>query len=137
VALSLRDCRDAMVDAGLAIADPVLAGGGLRSPLWRRIVVDCLGIPARTLAIQGPSIGAAMLAGASVGRPIPWVASGRRRPGRRIGPVAANVRAYDHLYGIYRDAVAASTEVSHQLARVQAAGSEAELEARSPRRDPG
>ena len=67
VAMSLRECRDALFDAGLAFSGAVLTGGGLRSPLWQRIVVDVLGQSARSVAMQGPGIGAAQLAAEAIG----------------------------------------------------------------------
>src|SRR5690606_5530214 len=65
VALSLRGCRDAMVDAGMRVERPILTGGGLRSPLWRSIVVAALSGQARVVEPQGPAIGAAVLAAAA------------------------------------------------------------------------
>jgi xylulokinase len=117
VAMSLRDCAEAMADAGLALVDPVLAGGGLRSPLWQRIVVDTLGVPARALAVQGPSIGAALLAGEAAGLgTVRRHGSTRRRRGTPIAPDPARARLYADRYRTYRDAVEAVTAVSHRLA---------------------
>jgi xylulokinase len=123
VAMSLRDCRDAMGDTGLALRDPVLAGGGLRSRLWQEIVVDALDQPSRVVATQGPSIGAALLAGRAVGLPAHGARSNRGAPrGRRVLPDAERARVYDDLYEVYRDAVVALGEISHRLARGVGAG---------------
>ena len=116
VAMSLRDCRDAMADAGLELNEPILAGGGLRSPLWQRIVVDVLDQPSRHMTTQGPSIGAAMIAGSAVGLEVAAGSSGGRRRGRRVLPDPDRARTYDGLYRIYGDAAQALTDISHELA---------------------
>ena len=63
VAFALRDSFEVAKSLGLEINSSKLCGGGAKSPLWRRIIADILGIP---LLIpnteEGPGYGAAMLA---------------------------------------------------------------------------
>jgi xylulokinase len=61
VAMSLRECRDAMT-GGASTVRPLLAGGGVANSLWRSILVSVLGKEATLVDPQGPAIGAAMLA---------------------------------------------------------------------------
>jgi xylulokinase len=69
VAFGLRDCLNLMQSAGLALSGVArVTGGGSRSPLWRQIVADVLGVPvATTSTAEGAAQGAAMLAATGVG----------------------------------------------------------------------
>jgi xylulokinase len=112
VAFSIRACRAALGDTRGQLT---LSGGGVRSSLWRRILVSALGERARLVAPQGPALGAALLAlAASYDRPL------KPPPGRRVTSVAPNAAwcaSYDRLYRIYQDAAAAMTSISHRLQR--------------------
>jgi xylulokinase len=68
VAFSLNDClsvlRDLNVDAELMM----LTGGGAASPLWQKIIADIFDCTMNTCkSNQGPSLGAAILAGVGAG----------------------------------------------------------------------
>ena len=71
VAFSLADGRDALAEAGVAIARAGFIGGGARSRLWGRIVASVLGITLETYAggARGPAHGAARLARLALGEP--------------------------------------------------------------------
>ena len=63
VAFALRDCLEAARANGARIERTKLCGGGAKSPLWRKIAANVLGIPVDIPQTeQGPSYGAAMLA---------------------------------------------------------------------------
>ncbi|MGJ4901308.1 xylulokinase [Bradyrhizobium sp. HKCCYLRH2060] len=64
VAFALADCRDALRETGLVIAEADAIGGGSRSDLWLAILADVLGIPVHRLAEgeTGAAFGAARLA---------------------------------------------------------------------------
>ncbi|MDU6749990.1 MAG: FGGY-family carbohydrate kinase, partial [Bradyrhizobium sp.] len=64
VAFALADCRDALTDTGLAIAEADAIGGGSRSDLWLAILANVLNIPIHRLAEgeTGAAFGAARLA---------------------------------------------------------------------------
>ena len=69
VAFALRDSVEVARSLGLAIPRATLCGGGSRSPLWRTILANVLGIPLDLPATeQGPGYGAALLALAACGR---------------------------------------------------------------------
>lgn len=123
VAFSLRSCRDALSEYGLTVRAPYLTGGGLRSPLWRQIVVNVLGEAGRFVPSAGPALGAARFAA--------WAAMGGSTPPRLDGPdgdaveVAepepAVVSAMNVLYQLYREAADVLAPISHGLARLEIA----------------
>lgn len=69
VAFALRDSVKVARSLGLDISRSTLCGGGSRSPLWRTILANVLGIPLDLPATeQGPGYGAALLALVACGR---------------------------------------------------------------------
>ena len=63
VAFALRDCMEIANEAGIKIDKTTACGGGAKSPLWRKILANVLGIPVlRTEIEEGPSYGGAILA---------------------------------------------------------------------------
>lgn len=69
VAFALRDSVEVARSLGLDISRSTLCGGGSRSPLWRTILANMLGIPLDLPATeQGPGYGAALLALVACGR---------------------------------------------------------------------
>jgi xylulokinase len=69
VAFSMRDCLALLAQAGLGDVRQVrVAGGGAKSPLWRRICASALGVDLVTVtSTEGAAYGAALLAGVGVG----------------------------------------------------------------------
>jgi len=69
VAFGLRDGLELMVSAGVARPEEFRAsGGGTKSPLWRQIVADVLGVRlGTTQTAEGAGYGAAILAGVAAG----------------------------------------------------------------------
>ena len=69
VAFAIRDSFEIAKSLGIDIRASRLCGGGAKSPLWRRIFANVLGIPLQMVKTeQGPGYGAAMLAMVSCGR---------------------------------------------------------------------
>ena len=63
VAFGMRQCYDVAVSLGIRIDRTKIVGGGAKSPLWRKIVANVLGIKVDVPACEeGPSMGGAMLA---------------------------------------------------------------------------
>ena len=63
VAFAIRDSFEVARSLGLDIPRSRICGGGSRSPLWRKIFANVLGIPLDTVKTeQGPGYGGAMLA---------------------------------------------------------------------------
>ena len=69
VAFAIRDSFEVAKTLGLDIARSKLCGGGSKSPLWRTIFANVLGIPLDLVKTeQGPGYGGAMLAMVGCGR---------------------------------------------------------------------
>lgn len=118
VAFALRSGRDAVVDAGLEVERPYLAGGGTASKLWRAILVSALGEPGRLSEPQGPAVGAAVLAAATGATTPEHVRQALpRRHTTMVAPQPRWVSVYDDMYAAYLRAAEAVADVSHDLAR--------------------
>jgi xylulokinase len=63
VAFALADCRDALADAGIVIAEADAIGGGSRSPFWLLVLANVLNVPIHRFAggETGAAFGAARL----------------------------------------------------------------------------
>ena len=106
VSFGLRDSFELMKNAGLEnITQARVTGGGARSPLWRQILADVLGVEIVTVnAKEGAAYGAALLAGTGAGvfRSVEAACdetiqvTGVTRPGE-------NRTIYNDLYPLYRD----------------------------------
>ena len=69
VAFAIRDSFEVAKSLGVSIPRSNLCGGGAKSPLWRKIFANVLGIPLDMVKTeQGPGYGAAMLAMVGCGR---------------------------------------------------------------------
>lgn len=68
VAFALRDSFEIAKALGIPLERTKICGGGAKSPLWRTIVANVLGIPVDILETEeGPSLGGAMLAAVACG----------------------------------------------------------------------
>lgn len=67
VALSLRDCLDTLKSLNVDMDRFRVIGGGAKSPLWRQIVADILGLTLEKVRVDDSSFGAAMLAAVGMG----------------------------------------------------------------------
>ena len=68
VAVSFRHCLEVMREGDNAIREVIAVDGGARSPLWRQILCDALGVPLAYLAdSRGAPAGGAILAGMGTG----------------------------------------------------------------------
>ena len=117
----MRECLDLVRSTGLVPREARLSGGGARSPLWRQLCADLLGVPAvRTTTTEGTVYGAAILAavGAGLHPNVPaacdaWVReTDRLDPGPDAGVLDARHAVYTRLYPALREvfpAIAAET----------------------------
>jgi len=106
VAYSLRDCFAIIREQGLPIEQVRITGGGARSPLWRQILADVLESDlVTTQAQEGPSFGAALLAGVAAGLypSVEAACDAAVRVGVRATPDETNARTYRHYYPIYQE----------------------------------
>ncbi|HLW03428.1 MAG TPA: xylulokinase [Ktedonobacterales bacterium] len=105
VAYSLKDCFAIIREQGLPIEQVRVTGGGAKGTLWRQILADVLETDlVTTQAQEGPSFGAALLAGVAAGV-YPTVEAACHtavRLGGRTTPDAANVRTYQQYYPVYQ-----------------------------------
>ena len=68
VAMSMSDCKAALDGLGIEHNDSaVIIGGGGKSPLWRQMIADSLGIRLVEMKYADSSFGSAMLAGIASG----------------------------------------------------------------------
>jgi xylulokinase len=67
IAYSLLDAQQVISEQGLALQDARLIGGGAKSPLWRRIVADVMGMPIMVPKAGDASYGSALIAGVGLG----------------------------------------------------------------------
>jgi xylulokinase len=105
VAFSLKDCFAILQEQGLALEQMRATGGGAKSPLWRQIIADVLGVElVTTNATEGPAFGAALLAGVASGvyTSVPQACEQTVRIVERTEPQAQYKQAYAQAYEVYR-----------------------------------
>jgi xylulokinase len=105
VAFSLKDCFTIISEQGLQIQQVRATGGGAKSPLWRQIIADVLGIDLITTNVQeGPAFGAALLAGVASGvySSIQQACDLTVRAAAYTAPDPERVAVYQRLYPTYR-----------------------------------
>ncbi|MEA2511609.1 MAG: xylulokinase [Thermomicrobiales bacterium] len=104
--LALYDAYLVLASLGATPRQAILAGGGVRSALWRQIVADVFGIPILPLAtVEGSAMGAALIAGAGVGEL--ELTSAARAWARYDVPVLPNTQAhaiYEQLLPVFHSA---------------------------------
>ena len=68
VAFGLRDSLEVAKSLGINVTKSTIVGGGAKSPLWRKMVCNILGIRLEfPKSEEGPSMGGAMLAAVACG----------------------------------------------------------------------
>lgn len=68
VTMSMLDCKNALDSLNIPHSNSaIIIGGGAKSPLWRQMVSDALGIKLVEMKYADSSLGSAMLAGISCG----------------------------------------------------------------------
>lgn len=69
VAFAIRDSFEVARSLGISVMETKICGGGAKSPLWRKIIANVLGVRVQVLETEeGPALGAAMLAAVGTGR---------------------------------------------------------------------
>src|SRR5947209_1097603 len=105
VAFSLKDCSTIIQGQGLPIEQVRVTGGGAKSPLWRQIIADVLGVElVTTNATEGPAFGAALLAGVASGLypSVLQACEATVRVMERTGPRTEVERIYAQAYETYK-----------------------------------
>lgn len=120
VAFAIRDSFEVAKEIGLSVPVSKICGGGSKSPLWRTIFANVLGIPLEILKTeQGPGYGGAMLAmvgcgeyetvAAAVGALVEVVAT--------VEPDAELTARYEKRYQQFQKIYPACKELFGQLAQ--------------------
>ena len=105
VAFSLKDCFAIIEEQGLKLEQVRTTGGGAKSPLWRQIIADVLGVElVTTNAQEGPAFGAALLAGVASGiySSVQQACDATVRIVERTEPQQATMPVYAYMYEQYR-----------------------------------
>lgn len=117
VVLSLLDALRPMNERGVAPTELRMTGGGARSPLWRRLVADILGVPVREPGIdEGPSYGAALLGGVAAGVWTDVAETGSLvRAGAATDPDPTVASTYERLHAAYAELYPATRPAVERL----------------------
>jgi xylulokinase len=122
VAFGLRDSFELMKRVGLGKTLQVrVSGGGARSPIWRQILADVLGVELVTVnTTEGAAFGAALLAGVGVGvwADVDAACATAIQVTGSTTPRAAAARQYDEVYRAYTALYPALKTNFAQLAQV-------------------
>lgn len=105
VAFAIRDCVEIAKSQGISLSSSHLCGGGAKSPLWRTILANVLGIALELPQTeQGPGYGGAMLAAVACGEEPDLAAYAHRlcRVKTQVLPEPGLVRRYQRQYEAWK-----------------------------------
>lgn len=126
-AYSLLDSAQIISELGLSLQDIRIIGGGAKSPLWRQIIADVMGMPVMVPRAGDASFGAALIAAVGIGL-FPDARSAAENCVRfeeSITPDPENHEKYKSYFAIYR-------KIHDQLAPVDRWIHEAFVQRQSP-----
>ena len=119
VAFGLRDSFELMRSAGLAeIRQVRVSGGGAKSPLWRQILANVLGVELVTVTTtEGAAYGTALLAGVGAGAwpDVDAACQGTVELTGSVEPQPGSAARYGGGYAHYRQLYPALRAISHGL----------------------
>lgn len=123
VSFSQRQCVDVLRDMGVPTNDMMACGGGARSTMWRQMLADVYGCPIKTAraALEGPALGAAILAGVGAGvySSVESACDAIVQPDTVLQPDAARGAAYAPYYDLYLRQYDALRDTCHALAALR------------------
>ncbi len=105
ISYSQYDCLNLMRQLGISSDKIVLFGGGARSVLWRQIIADIFDTRIVTLNVEeGPSYGAAILAGVGAGiyKDVKEATDSIIKEVSQTSPNPENVKRYVRYYLVYK-----------------------------------
>ena len=120
VAFAIRDSFEVARSLGIAIPRSMICGGGSKSPLWRQMIADILGIPLDIpVTEQGPGYGGAMLAMVACGvfESVQQAADKLVRVKDTVQPDPERVALYEKRYQQFRQIYPACRELFKVLER--------------------
>ena len=106
VAFALKDCVEAAKKGGANIESTRICGGGAKSPLWRKIIADVLGVPVEIPKVEeGPAYGGAILAMTAYGAypSLEAAVSATTSVKETVLPDKRIVEHYKHRYEVYKE----------------------------------
>lgn len=120
VAFSIRSIKDAYKDIGVAFKETSISGGGAESELWKRIVVDVLGLKCADLEQpeEASALGVAMYINAALEgkKRMSAILDKFVRVKRLVLPDKKKKATYDKFYEAYSKCYPALAEIMHALA---------------------
>ena len=120
VAFAIRYSFEVARSLGIAIPRSMICGGGSKSPLWRQMIADILGIPLDIpVTEQGPGYGGAMLAMVACGvfESVQQAADKLVRVKDTVQPDPERVALYEKRYQQFRQIYPACRELFKVLER--------------------
>lgn len=120
VAFAIRDSFEVARSLGIAIPRSMICGGGSKSPLWRQMIADILGIPLDIpVTEQGPGYGGAMLAMVACGvfESVQQAANKLVRVKDTVQPDPERVALYEKRHQQFRQIYPACRELFKVLER--------------------
>ena len=104
VAFAIRDSFEVAKDLGINITETKICGGGAKSPLWRKIIANVLGIKVNIIeSEEGPGLGGAMLAAVACGEYASVEAAKIVKVIDCVEPDAALTAKYDAKYAKFKE----------------------------------
>ena len=122
VAFAIRDMLSVARSLGLDIRRSMLCGGGARSPLWREILANVLGIELDIpVSEQGPGMGGAMLAMTACGEyaSVRECCAALVRVKERVLPTSELTEKYARRYEAFRRIYPALRDVFRDMAALE------------------
>ena len=120
VAFAIRDSFEIARSLGIDIPRSMICGGGSKSPLWRQIIADVLGIPLDIpVTEQGPGYGGAMLAMVACGvfESVQAASDALIHVKGTVNPIPERVALYEERYNQFRRIYPACRELFKELER--------------------
>ena len=105
VAFGIRDSFEIAKSLGIRIEKTKICGGGAKSPLWKKIMANVLGIPVETIeSEEGPGYGGAILAAVGCGEyaSVEEAAEQLVKVTGVVEPYADLVAKYEERYNYFR-----------------------------------
>ncbi len=118
VAFGLRDSLEVAAASGIRVTHSTICGGGVKSPLWQKIIANVLNVRLDILKIEvGPSLGGAILAAVADGvyKDVAEAADKIVAVEKSIEPDENLVSLYNERYRTYKSMYPALKEVYKKL----------------------
>ncbi|MDR1900586.1 MAG: hypothetical protein LBQ55_11290 [Treponema sp.] len=129
ITFAFKEITDVYPDLSMPVKTFTLLGGGIRSPFWRKLICDIIGVPMliHSFPTHAIALGAALAAGVSVGiwdnldaaaAALDAAAAALEAAGGRMIPDDAEFRRYQPLFAIYQGLYHRVKPVFDELAEV-------------------